>query len=290
MIALRKLEKERSSCENSCILWHVHTMSSFKNLPEPQIIQMYSDGYSLRELAILFLVDRGVIKKRLQSNGIELRSLSEANRIYSFDENTFEKVNSHDKAYWLGFIASDGSIYENALKIGLSFKDFAHLEKFRAFMKSTHPIHTYFPILKGKTYKSCEISLRSDKLIQDLAKLNLSNNKSKTLTPSKIENKYLNSYILGIIDGDGCFHVDKKGQMKLNVISSLLMCQFIMATLVKNCDITQTKIVAEKRSPGMHYCYFGGNTKIRSITDFLYRDAQVWLDRKRTIVKDHFGG
>jgi hypothetical protein len=257
-------------------------------LPELEIVALYNEGFSLRDLAKKYNVDKGVIKKRLLQHDTKLRTLSEANRTYSFDENIFHKIDSHEKAYWLGFIASDGSIYHNTLKIGLSFKDFTHLEKFRTFLKAEHPIHTYYPIVKGKKYKSCEFSIRSDIMIADLLKLNIGANKSMTLEPAPLKTKYLNSYLLGIVDGDGCFSVDKLGQMKMNIISSLPMCQFIMDTLVKHCDITPTKIGEEKRSKGMNYCYFGGNNKVKSIVDYLYQDTQVWLERKRNIVRDHF--
>src|ERR1700686_1372684 len=115
-------------------------MPGLVKLPENEIIKLYNEGASLRYLAKKFNIDNNSIKNRLIKHGIQLRTLSEANRIYSFDENIFEKIDSHEKAYWLGFLASDGSIYNNAIKIGLSFKDFAHLEKFRYFLKADHPI------------------------------------------------------------------------------------------------------------------------------------------------------
>ena len=263
-------------------------MSGYRKLPEEEIVELYNEGMSARDLSKKYNIDKASIKKRLLKHGVKLRTLSEANRIYSFDENIFEKIDSHEKAYWLGFIASDGSIFGNSLRVALSFKDLVHLEKFRSFLKAEHPIHTYYPIVKGKQYKSCEISVHSDKIISDLLKLNIGNKKSITLQPSPIKQKYVNSYLLGVVDGDGCFYVDPNGQIKMNVISSLPMCQFIMNVLVEECDIKPTKIGEEKRSPGIHYCYFGGNNKIKSIIDFLYKDANTYLDRKYNIVKDHY--
>lgn len=262
-------------------------MSAYRELPEQEIIQLYQEGTSLRELSKKYNIDKGVIKKRLIKHGIELRSLSEANRIYSVDEDIFAKINSHEKAYWLGFLASDGVISGNVVRIGLSFKDYGHLEEFRKFMKSEHPIHTYYPVVKGKQYKSCEIAITSSKLAQDLAKLNIVGAKSKILQPSAIPVKYVSSYLLGVVDGDGSFSVDKKGQLHLNIISSLPMCEFIMNTLVKKCKITPTKIIPEKRSDGMYYCYFGGNKKIKRIADFLYHDAYCFLQRKHKVANDH---
>ena len=263
-------------------------MPELKILPETEIITLYNEGESLRDLAKKYNVDKGLIKRRLLKHNIVLRTLSEANRIYSLDESIFHKIDSHEKAYWLGFIAADGNVCNNALKIGLSSKDTEHLKKFKAFLKSDHPIHIYHPKVKGKVYESCEFSVRSDRIVADLLKLNITANKSKTLIPAALKSKYLSSYILGIIDGDGCFYLDKKGQMHLSIVGSLPIIQFIMDTLVKECDITATKITEHKSGDGVYLSYFGGNNKIKSIVDFLYQNTEVWLDRKRNIVRDHF--
>jgi hypothetical protein len=257
-------------------------------LPETEIISLYNKGLSLRDLAKKYHVDKGVIKKRLLKHNVKLRTLSEANRIYSFNENVFNKIDSHEKAYWLGFIAADGNVCNNALKIGLSSKDAEHLEKFKVFLKSDHPIHIYYPKVNGKIYESCEISVHSDRVTADLLKLNITPNKSKTLLPATLKSKYISSYILGIIDGDGCFYLDKKGQMHFSIVGSLSIIQFIMDTLVRECDITATKITEHKNNTGIYLSYFGGNNKIKSIIDFLYKDAYVCLERKFNIVKNHY--
>jgi hypothetical protein len=255
-------------------------MSALRNLPDKDITNLYLDGYSLRELSAKFNIDKKSIKNRLVKYGIKLRSLSEANRIYNVDESIFSIIDSHEKAYWLGFIASDGCVVKNTLKIGLSFKDYGHLEKFKMFMKSKHPIKIYYSIVKNKKYKCCEISITSSRLIKDLKNLNIVPTKSKILKPSIISEEYVNSYILGLIDGDGCFSLDKKNQLHLNVISSLSICQFVMDTLVKKCNITATKIIPEKRSKGIYYCYFGGNTKIAKIVNYIYKNNSCFLERK----------
>lgn len=259
-------------------------------LQEIEICKSYNAGSSLREIAVFYQVDKGTIKRKLIKNDIKLRSLSEANRIYFFDENLFHNIDSHEKAYWLGFIAADGNVCNNTLKIGLSSKDIKHLEKFRLFLKSNHPIHIYHPKIKNKIYESCEFSVRSAQVIADLLRLNITSNKSKTLIPSEIKQEYINSYILGVVDGDGCFYLDKRGQMHLSIVGSLSMIRFIMDVLVKECNITATKITEYKSGSNVYTCYFGGNNKIKSIVDYLYRDTKIYLERKRNIVKDHFNG
>ena len=52
------------------------------------------------------------------------------------NENIFQQIDSNNKAYWLGFLAADGSVKGNELSIGLSSKDRGHLAKFLTFIGS----------------------------------------------------------------------------------------------------------------------------------------------------------
>ena len=48
----------------------------------------------------------------------------------------FEKIDTEDKAYWLGFLYADGSVgsKENKIELGLAEQDLHHIEKFRDFI------------------------------------------------------------------------------------------------------------------------------------------------------------
>ncbi len=71
---------------------------------------------------------------------------------YSFDKDYFNEIDSAEKAYWIGFIWCDGYVqkrerrngyFEYYLKIGLSEIDCNHLEKFKYYLNSNHPIKFY---------------------------------------------------------------------------------------------------------------------------------------------------
>lgn len=253
-----------------------------------EIINYYLNNFSLRKISKIFKIDRKTVKKILLNNNIKLRTLSECNKIYKYDENIFEKIDSHEKAYWLGFIASDGCIYKNSLKILLSIKDIEHLNKFNTFMKSNKIVKVRNQLCTNNNcrYETCYLQFNSIKIVEDLKKLNIIQNKSKILQPSIIEEKYYNSYILGLIDGDGCFSLDKKNNYKFNIISSFYICEFINITFNKLCNVSKTKIIKEKRSDGLFYYYAGGNNKIKKIVNFLYKNSSVYLERKFNIIKD----
>ena len=52
--------------------------------------------------------------------GIKTRSLSDSHKVYYLNENYFEKIDTEEKAYWLGFIYADGYITGDKLGISLA--------------------------------------------------------------------------------------------------------------------------------------------------------------------------
>lgn len=49
-----------------------------KNIPVAEIIKLHQEGVSVKSLASMFNVDRGVIKRRIEETGIKVRNRSEA--------------------------------------------------------------------------------------------------------------------------------------------------------------------------------------------------------------------
>ena len=55
---------------------------------------------------------------------------------YSINEKVFEKIDSEEKAYWLGFLYADGFVgaKNNQIGLGVALKDINHLEKYKQFL------------------------------------------------------------------------------------------------------------------------------------------------------------
>jgi hypothetical protein len=68
-----------------------------------------------------------------------VKAHSRSARKYTLDEHYFEAIDTEEKAYWLGFIATDGWITKTGLGIGLNVKDRSHLELFSRCVKSDKP-------------------------------------------------------------------------------------------------------------------------------------------------------
>ena len=77
-------------------------------------------------------------------------------RKYSLNEDYFENINSNNKAYILGFIYADGSIYGNYLSIRVSAKDVEILNYIKFELGYGGNIRDY--IIKNNNYVELTIS------------------------------------------------------------------------------------------------------------------------------------
>ena len=124
-------------------------------------------------------------------------------------ENIFSEISSDNQAYWLGFLAADGSVNGNQLQIGLSTKDIEHLYRFKEFTGTENQIYTKMNHCSnnGKYYSASYINFRNQSIIFDLESYGIIKDKSHQNIDflSYIPVEYKKPFILGYFDGDGWF-------------------------------------------------------------------------------------
>lgn len=107
----------------------------FNESQTQDIIKKYlNENKALSTISKELGVSRPVISRVLKENNIKLRTKTHT---YTCDYDIFENIDNNEKAYWLGFIAADGTIYQReqnaSVIISISKKDREHLEKFKQF-------------------------------------------------------------------------------------------------------------------------------------------------------------
>jgi hypothetical protein len=141
-------------------------------------------------------------------------------RKHFFDERFFREIKTPEQAYWLGFIAADGSVSEIAgkrLEITLSARDHEHLCEFGRTIGYGEA---------KKTQWRSRLTLYSQKLFDDLARQGIHPRKSHSLLPWDGPVHLLSHYWRGVFDGDGCYSVAprkcRSGNMRDQWQSSLV--------------------------------------------------------------------
>lgn len=121
------------------------------------------------------------------------------------------KKDSHEKFYWLGFIAGDGSVQEQGRRLRIELKDDSLdiLENFKLFMESNANIISR---VNNQGCHCSKIDINSKQLGNYLAEYNIVPNKTKIfqIPEDKIPQNYIMDFIRGFMDADGCIHIRKE--------------------------------------------------------------------------------
>lgn len=251
-------------------------------------IILYKEKKSVTQIAKHTGYGIDAIRAYMKRNDISLKHKT----IYSCNENFFAQEND-ETFYWAGFIAADGCVqarnrdYSFLVKLTLADKDREHLNKFKIALSSNHPIHDYVD-KKGNKY--CELIICSQIMCQDLAKFNIIPRKTYVYKfPEFLKNnKMVNSFIRGYIDGDGCFTEYKQknrniSQITMNVVGTKEFLTEMYKIIDLYCDNTMDRKLY--RGGNVFRVGYSGNKIISKIHKFLYKDSTIHLQRKYDISK-----
>jgi intein-encoded DNA endonuclease-like protein len=124
--------------------------------------------------------------------------------IFKTKNEKFFKKWSSEMAYVLGFFTADGSMTKNKrgahfIEIQITDKDL--LYKIRELLESNHKITELKKNDKWK--KAYRLQIGSKEIFNDLIRLGMTPNKSKTIDLPDVPSKYFSDFVRGYFDGDG---------------------------------------------------------------------------------------
>jgi hypothetical protein len=247
-----------------------------------KIFQDHALGISGHKIAKKLNISSWTTYKILSNKKDDAATIAKGYVDYTCNESVFEHIDTREKAYWVGFLAADGNITERCLRIRLAKKDLDHLEKLKTFLCSDHPIRNY--VVDG--HDCCDLAIHSKKIVSDLIAHGFSYNKTWSLSVPKIDQLLLSSYILGVFDGDGSFARNGKGGARFSLSGCEDHLNQIQQVLIHNCSLSKTKLY---KGSGCYLLEYQGRFQIKRICDFMYRDINVFLARKRNVVKELYG-
>lgn len=247
----------------------------FNDTQIKDIINRYESGESALSIGRVYNVSNKTIQRLLEKHNIKNRG----NRKHFYKEDIFKKIDTAEKAYWIGFITADGYINEERgfMRIKLQECDRPHLSKFVKFVKGDEGMikHEYHNITGKKQYY---VEVNGRNFIDSLVALGIKQKKSMNEQwCEQIPEKYIKDYIRGIIDGDGCLDVKRRN---FDISCSKNLLEPLQNYLITNYGTTKTKIYNHCNT---HRLYVSVNAVI--ILDDLYYKRCVALDRKKNIVK-----
>lgn len=200
------------------------------------------------------------------------------------NENYFENIDSHKKAYWLGFICADGHIYQNGY-MSIVIKDLEILEKFSKDIKSTYKISEIrmFDKRTNQTYHEYSLKISNKSFVSHIVNHGITYNKTDILNFPNIKEEYYPSFIAGLFDGDGSVYVRNNGASEVlgcNLISTKEVLDHINKWLLEKHEIpaiSLCRVTNNKTNVWKQYWY---KYAIPFLNIIYSIDSEMYLQRK----------
>lgn len=257
-----------------------------------EILNKWKQGISICKLAEEYHLSKTIIANRLRQSGYDVEN--EHIKV-KFNEHIFDIIDSEEKAYWLGFIYADGNINTHksskmsyTLIIALKSTDFKHLEKFCDFINySKSNIKFINKKLNEKQYQQCRLEVHSKHLWESLNNLGVVPNKSLIIQFPKesiFSNKSLiRHFIRGYFDGDGCISYYKRTYDIIPHCSFVGTESFIKQSKLYIPYESTFRVRDYSKTKENHHDLYElvfGRENSELFSDWLYKDATIYLDRK----------
>ena len=255
------------------------------------ICKLYTkDNMSIKTIHQKLNVDLNSIKRALHNNNIELRDLSDAQRVYSLNTTYFDIIDTPNKAYILGFLYADGNVSKEryVIQVTLQEEDKHILEKMKQEIGSNKSL--YFRESKSKNQKNTyTLSVNNKHMHDSLIKVGVVPQKTFVVKfPEWMKEDLIKHFIRGYFDGDGTFCFRKRPDRKNSYTSVFALtgtndlCQkikeYIESKFNIHCCISYCH---QKYDSPIRTLSISGRFQCQRIMDWLYEDAEMFLIRKK---------
>lgn len=245
------------------------TKGGIYKLDDSAVIDRYIQGLSCAQIAGEFSVSRSLIQLILEKYNIP-RSNVYHNR--QLDRSFFDIIDSHVKAYFLGFLITDGNVgaNDNSVRLDLHQKD-AHI--LQVFANKTHNNNK---LNRRKDKPHIVFHVKSTEWKKALALYGVVPKKTATVQLPLIDALYMPSLIRGMIDGDGWISSKKK---QLGFCGNKKCVVQLRNFLVQKLGVYKVKVLQVKQN--LWQISWGSKKDILNICNYIYANKEdCFLKRK----------
>lgn len=243
------------------------------------IIDLYKSGISCVEIGDKFNLNEQSVRKLIKDMGLLIDTKPYQKLI---DHNWLDTIDTEYKAYYLGLLAADGWLEKNSLFIDLQRKDQALLEELQQKIVPFIPL-AYYKARKMNVDDKVRLVITSKKWRERCEELSIGYRKSLTI-PDMIDNIPTNvrhHFVRGYFDGDGTVgvYLNKKLNKKFSRIQFLGTREFLLG-IHRAIGIPVGTIRLNPKEK-IHRLTYSGKQRLFEIKDYLYKDATIFLSRKK---------
>lgn len=243
------------------------------------IKELYLSGVSCLDIGNEFNFNEQSVRKLIKDMGI-LRDTKPYQKL--LDHNWLDNIDSEDKAYYLGLLTADGWLDRNSLFIDLQQKDKELLENLRNRIAPFVPL-AYYKAGKANVDDKVRLVITSKAWRERCEALEISYRKSLTM-PNMVNNIPIDvrhHFIRGYFDGDGTVGVyfNKRLNKKFSKIQFLGTEDFLKG--IHTSMGIPVGTITQGKDENIHRLTYSGKQRLFEIKEYLYKDATIYLSRKK---------
>ena len=212
-------------------------------------------------------------------------------RKYEINEHYFDKIDSEEKAYFLGILYADGCNMVDHTEVSLRLQedDYEILDKLNKLLQPTKPIHKIKE--KGNQKAQYRLLINSKLISYRLNELGITQNKTFTTTfPSFLSSDLHRHFIRGYFDGDG--------SVSYNIINHQIQFGFtgteniilgIQNILTNEISLNKNKLSIRhpERNNNIRSLNYCGNSIAKYFYNYIYNDSHIFMKRKQEKFNKH---
>lgn len=251
----------------------------FTKEQEDHIITLYNEHKKITEIAKICGWCPGIISRVLISRDVPRRTSRHSyNRPYTVNHHYFQSIDTHEKAYFLGWLFADGCVYAKSNQITLTSNDIDVLENLKSELKCTQSI-------KANTVNiaSYHLTFASEIMKQDLIRLGCVPSKSLIVQyPTDLfDRQFMWSFVCGYFEGDGMICVTEKTK-QIKIISSTRFITGLKQFLESEGLIVSTVKTYPPYKPETSYITVCSMASMKRFHELAYANCKYSLARKET--------
>jgi hypothetical protein len=255
---------------------------------EDDVVKRYViDFVSAPQIAKEFNKNVKTIWRILKANNVKARTISEAKKKYTCKDDFFSKIDTEEKAYWLGVLFADGNVSKKASNSGQIFLSSVDKDWVTSFMKSINSTNEPRKEVHKKFKKIIwKAQITSAKMYDDLVFLGCTPKKTHTIRIPKLKDDLMHHFIRGYFDGDGTVGIYKNLKEHNWKILKSGFCSGSKEFIKDLLDIIPVK----NKTIRFSSVYFTQHSLKDTINlyHYMYKDANVFLNRKKEKFDEYF--
>lgn len=236
-----------------------------------RFVKMCNDGYTRKEISEELNVTLKTVTNYINRTGVYPKS---AKRKPNLDEHFFDRIDTEEKAYILGFICADGYVDSGKrnLCLNISRKDIDILYKIKRAMLCGNAI------TKSSTANCVRLNMSSRYLVETISKYGVVPSKTHSMTFPDIEEKMYRHFFRGYCDGDGCVH--------LRQVFIVIGSEYFFSGFTHYLSNLFHKDISYSYNGSYYVVVF--SRKDLDIVRWMYDDSSIYLDRKYESYKQNW--